>query len=102
LIQNGNKAYRSGEQEINTYGHMVCWELWKERNRRIFDKKENSVQGLIRIITDEAKMWKQAGANISLVDQYGGAPFDPRVLRFCFLLQGVLLLGLPFLYLKLL
>ena len=60
-----------------TVTKLICWELWKERNRRIFHKKELSVQGLIKIITDEARMWKQAGAPISLVDQYGGTPFDP-------------------------
>jgi hypothetical protein len=31
-----------------TVTKLVCWELWKERNGRIFDKKENSVQGLIK------------------------------------------------------
>jgi hypothetical protein len=50
--------------------------LWKEKNRRIFDKKELTVQGLIRVIRDEARLWKQDGAQISLVDQYGGTPFD--------------------------
>jgi hypothetical protein len=42
-----------------------------------FDKKELSVYGLVRVITDETRMWRQAGAQISLVDQYGGTPFDP-------------------------
>jgi hypothetical protein len=39
-----------------------------------FDEKELSVHGLVRVITDEARMWRQAGAQISLVDQYGGTP----------------------------
>jgi hypothetical protein len=43
----------------------------------IFFFKKISVQGLIRVIIDEARLWKQAGAKISLVEQYGGAPFDP-------------------------
>jgi hypothetical protein len=26
-----------------TVTKLICWELWKERNRRVFDKKELSV-----------------------------------------------------------
>lgn len=29
---------------VKSLGMLVCWEIWKERNRRIFDKKESSVQ----------------------------------------------------------
>jgi hypothetical protein len=47
----------------------------QEQNDFFF--KKISVQGLIRVIIDEARLWKQAGAKISLVEQYGGAPFDP-------------------------
>ncbi|KAM0853990.1 hypothetical protein ACQ4PT_050734 [Festuca glaucescens] len=57
--------------------NLVCWEIWKERNRRIFEKKELPMAAMIIRLKDEAAAWKLAGAPIPLVDQYGGAPFDP-------------------------
>jgi hypothetical protein len=46
------------------------------KKKKDIRQKKLTVQGLIRVITDEARLWKQAGAQISLVDQYGGTPFD--------------------------
>jgi hypothetical protein len=71
------KHPKSERKEIFPAANLICWELWKEQNRRIFDKKEQDVAGLIGKIMDEARAWKQAGAPIPLVDQASGAPFDP-------------------------
>jgi hypothetical protein len=57
--------------------NLICWKIWKERNRRIFEKKELPMTALVVRLKDEAAAWKLAGAPIPLVDQYGGAPFDP-------------------------
>jgi hypothetical protein len=57
--------------------NLICWEIWKERNRRIFERKEQKVADLIGKIIDEARAWQQAGAPIPLVDQTSGSPFDP-------------------------
>jgi hypothetical protein len=46
---------------------LAVWEIWRERNRRIFQQEELSIQGLLRI-RDEAALWNMAGASI---------PFDP-------------------------
>jgi hypothetical protein len=43
-------------------------EIWKERNRRIFQHEGLSVVALVRRIRDEATLWKLAGASF---------PFDP-------------------------
>jgi hypothetical protein len=41
---------------------LVAWEIWRERNRRVFCNKEMSVPSLVRLITDEASSWVLAGA----------------------------------------
>ncbi|KAI4973360.1 hypothetical protein ZWY2020_029068 [Hordeum vulgare] len=43
---------------------LICWELWLERNRRIFQQKELPVPILISRIRDEAATWKLAGCPI--------------------------------------
>jgi hypothetical protein len=45
----------------------VCWELWKERNCRIFDKKEIPVHAMISRIMEEIDVWRIAAAHIPLV-----------------------------------
>jgi hypothetical protein len=57
--------------------NLVCWELWKERNQRIFEKKDRSANAMITKILEEIDVWRTAGAPIPLVDQMGGTPFDP-------------------------
>jgi hypothetical protein len=47
---------------------LAAWEIWKERNRRIFQHEELSVAALVARIRDEAILWNMAGAKI---------PFDP-------------------------
>jgi hypothetical protein len=41
---------------------LVVWEIWKERNRRIFDHKEIAVSLLLAKIKEEAGLWALAGA----------------------------------------
>lgn len=40
---------------------LVIWEIWKERNNRVFRKSSRSVQQLVSTIQDEAKAWAYAG-----------------------------------------
>lgn len=47
---------------------LTAWEIWKERNRRIFKKEELPVEALLSKIREEISLWNLAGANI---------PFDP-------------------------
>ncbi|KAE8770644.1 hypothetical protein D1007_57563 [Hordeum vulgare] len=53
---------------VKSLGMLVCWEIWKERNRRIFDKKVRSIQATMVLIRDEASIWWLAGCHV---------PFDP-------------------------
>jgi hypothetical protein len=41
---------------------LVCWEIWKERNARIFEHKESAIAQLLPKIKDEARVWAMAGA----------------------------------------
>lgn len=40
---------------------LVCWEIWRERNRRIFKGESRSVRQLMPLICDEASLWATAG-----------------------------------------
>jgi hypothetical protein len=39
MVGNQSKAQR---KLILPAANLICWELWKERNRRIFDKKRDA------------------------------------------------------------
>lgn len=41
---------------------LICWEIWNERNGRIFRHKESSVLTLLAKIKEEARAWRLAGA----------------------------------------
>jgi hypothetical protein len=41
---------------------LVTWEIWKERNQRIFQRNELSILSLCTKIKEEAKTWTLAGA----------------------------------------
>ena len=40
---------------------LVLWTVWKERNRRIFDSKEKTVERILAEIQDEISIWALAG-----------------------------------------
>jgi hypothetical protein len=41
---------------------QVCWEIWKERNVRIFERKESPKFKVQSKIKEEAKLWAAVGA----------------------------------------
>ena len=41
---------------------LITWEVWKERNARIFNRQETSVTMLLEKIKAEANLWIVAGA----------------------------------------
>ena len=42
---------------------LTLWQVWKERNRRIFQHQQNDVMGMVAIIKEEARAWIISGAN---------------------------------------
>jgi len=40
---------------------LASWEIWKERNNRVFNRKCNSCVQVFRAIQEEAKVWIRAG-----------------------------------------
>ncbi|WVZ65166.1 hypothetical protein U9M48_014575, partial [Paspalum notatum var. saurae] len=41
---------------------LVCWEIWMERNNRIFNRSESPNGVVLQKIKDEAHLWATAGA----------------------------------------
>lgn len=59
---NLSKAAPSSSREgTSSLFMLVCWEIWRERNRRIFRKECKSVPQILVLIQDEAAMWATAG-----------------------------------------
>lgn len=47
---------------MRTLMMLVMWEIWKERNARVFEKKEFMTQALLAKIKSEANVWLLASA----------------------------------------
>jgi hypothetical protein len=41
---------------------LISWELWKERNSRIFNRSESPITTLVSKIKEEFSLWLSAGA----------------------------------------
>jgi hypothetical protein len=39
---------------------LVCWRIWKERNARVFDQKEKTVESLVADIKEDVMVWRAA------------------------------------------
>jgi len=40
---------------------LTSWEIWKERNNRVFNQRCNSAVQVFQAIHEEAKVWIRAG-----------------------------------------
>jgi hypothetical protein len=47
---------------IEKSGPVITWEIWKERNARIFDRRESLTATLLANIRSEVSSWIVAGA----------------------------------------
>ena len=64
-VQKASTAKKKGALSLV---HLVSWEVWRERNRRLFQKELMPKTVLVRKIAEEIHLWNMAGA---------GIPFDP-------------------------
>jgi len=54
---------------------LVIWEIWRERNNRIFRKVGRSMSQILSDIQDEAKTWKQRFTAAALFSDWPGRPW---------------------------
>lgn len=54
-------APRASRQAAISLYMLVCWEIWCERNRRIFRSQYKTVPHVLSLILDEAALWAYAG-----------------------------------------
>jgi hypothetical protein len=40
---------------------LTAWELWRERNNRVFNRSSRAPEEVFRAVQDEARMWIRAG-----------------------------------------
>jgi hypothetical protein len=45
----------------NSLTQLVWWSLWKERNKRIFQARADTMASIIAMILGEADLWLRAG-----------------------------------------
>jgi hypothetical protein len=57
----GNCGQRSKRDGLRSMVMLIVWEIWKERNRRIFNNAARPTDLLISAIQDEARTWIRAG-----------------------------------------
>jgi hypothetical protein len=51
---------------VRSWSLLVLWQIWLERNARIFRQASSSVATTVANISDEAAVWDLAGAKIFL------------------------------------
>lgn len=59
MLTNINEVPKKGLRSLIL---LIVWEIWKERNQRIFEHKETAAPNLIAKIKEEARTWIIAGA----------------------------------------
>lgn len=58
LVASANESRRPGLQSIVL---LTIWEVWRERNNRVFRREARSVSHIVAAIQDEARTWTMAG-----------------------------------------
>jgi hypothetical protein len=51
----------TGKEGLRSLIMLIMWEVWPERNRRVFKKECKQIQQIVEGIYDEAKAWVYAG-----------------------------------------
>nr|CBG76422.1 OO_Ba0013J05-OO_Ba0033A15.9 [Oryza officinalis] len=52
---------KADKRKLDTVVILACWTVWKERNARIFDAKQETPGRLLEAFKEELMAWKMAG-----------------------------------------
>jgi hypothetical protein len=61
FIDLSNNAVGARRNGVRSMVMLTVWEIWRERNNRIFNRSSRSVDQVFGAIQDEAKIWIRAG-----------------------------------------
>ena len=61
FVDMGNSGQRSTRDGLWSMIMLTVWEIWKERNNRVFNKITRTAEQVFSAIQDEAKVWIRAG-----------------------------------------
>ncbi|XBI52970.1 hypothetical protein VPH35_035267 [Triticum aestivum] len=59
-----DRMQRNFGKANNSLQMLICWEIWNERNARVFRSKASPPSRVVATIKDEAKTWFIAGARL--------------------------------------
>jgi hypothetical protein len=60
------KAPKNLRSDFDTVAILAHWRLWKERNARIFQQEENSVDRVFELIIEDIHVWRAAGCIVNM------------------------------------
>jgi hypothetical protein len=61
FVDMGSSGQRSTRDGVRSMIMLTVWEIWKERNNRVFSKITRTSEQVFSAIQDEAKIWIRAG-----------------------------------------
>jgi exonuclease III len=61
FIELGDSGLGARKEGVRSITMLTAWEIWKERNNRIFNKESKSAEQLLGSIQNEARTWILAG-----------------------------------------
>jgi hypothetical protein len=53
-------------KDFDTVTILVHWKLWKERNSRVFEKRQQSEEDVFGGIREDISLWRSAGRVVAL------------------------------------
>jgi hypothetical protein len=61
FVMLSNSGHQDVKAGISSLVMLTAWEIWRERNNRIFNKVSKSPDQTFQAIQEEAKVWIRAG-----------------------------------------
>ena len=61
FIELGDSGLGARKEGVRSITMLTAWEIWKERNNRIFNRESKSAEQLLGSIQNEGRTWILAG-----------------------------------------